>query len=364
MPQPRDGGPAGEDGQCQCRCEGEGLAPALRLRVDRHLTASSSVRVVRGGPGRTRCLFSARTRFDKRRSIRFRRDEDGRRRGGQAHRGAGAAAGRLGAQRARDRAAARVPADRPDLDGRAAAAPRPLESPRQLLRPRRARTAALGGEEADRMGRVHLAGRDAAAAPGAHALQPPRDPLQVAALAARVHARERVVQALHPARARAARATPLARARGQDRRDRREARLVGEPAGELDARVARGVRRDRDRRKAQRAAPLGPLQGLVAGHGDHSGTRGREAARGAAVPVARRAPLEGQVGGPSRRERRFGARPRHAPFALRPPDPRPRPRRGALRLPLPARDVRPGREARVRVLRAAASRRRPARGSR
>ena len=53
-----------------------------------------------------------------------------------------------------------------------------------------------------------------------------------------------------------------------------------------------------------------------------------------------------------------------APLALRPARLRPRPRRGSLGLPLPPRDVRPAGEARVRLLRAAAARRRSARGSR
>ena len=43
---------------------------------------------------------------------------------------------------------------------------------------------------------------------------------------------------------------------------------------------------------------------------------------------------------------------------VRPPDSRPRPSRAAVRLPLPARDVRHAREARVRLLRAATPRRR------
>ncbi len=49
--------------------------------------------------------------------------------------------------------------------------------------------------------------------------------------------------------------------------------------------------------------------------------------------------------------RRPGSRSRDAPVPLRPPDPRPRPRGGVVRLPLPARDVRPEGEARVRLLR-------------
>ena len=66
------------------------------------------------------------------------------------------------------------------------------------------------------------------------------------------------------------------------------------------------------------------------------------------------------LGGASRRDRRAGPRPRDVPLAVRPADPRPRPRRGALGLRLPARDVRAEGEARVRLLRAADARRRPA----
>ena len=52
--------------------------------------------------------------------------------GSETHRRAGAAARRLGEGRARDRAAVGVPAARPDRDGGAPAAPRPLEPPRPV----------------------------------------------------------------------------------------------------------------------------------------------------------------------------------------------------------------------------------------
>ena len=61
----------------------------------------------------------------------------------------------------------------------------------------------------------------------------------------------------------------------------------------------------------------------------------------------------------TRRPGRSRARPRHGPLPLRPADPRPRPRRVPVRLPLPARDVRPEGEAGVRLLRAADPPRRP-----
>ena len=91
-----------------------------------------------------------------------------------ADRGPRAAARRLGDRRPRDRPPPRLPPDRPDLDGRAAAAPRPLEPARPTLRPRRARPPALGGAEARRVGRVHLPDRGPAAADRAHA--PRREP--------------------------------------------------------------------------------------------------------------------------------------------------------------------------------------------
>ena len=70
-----------------------------------------------------------------------------------------------------------------------------------------------------------------------------------------------------------------------------------------------------------------------------------DAGRGAApprrsLPRARRAARGRRLGGAPRGARRRRARPSHVPLPLRPADPRPRSRRGAVRLPLPARDVR------------------------
>ena len=70
---------------------------------------------------------------------------------------------------------------------------------------------------------------------------------------------------------------------------------------------------------------------------------------------------KGRVRRASRRSRRASAGPRDVPLPLRPARVRPRPRRGPVRLLLPARDVRAGREARVRLLRASDPQRRPAR---
>ena len=84
-----------------------------------------------------------------------------------------AAPGRLRDERPRHRPEARLPPDRPDLDRRAAAAPRPLEPPRAVRR-RRARPPALGRAKAHRVERVHLAVRRPPAAPRAHAAEAPR----------------------------------------------------------------------------------------------------------------------------------------------------------------------------------------------
>ena len=79
--------------------------------------------------------------------------------GGSApDRRARAAPRRLRDDRPRHGPPARLPADRPDLDRRAAAAARPLE-PARAVRRRRARPPALGREEALRVERVHLADR-------------------------------------------------------------------------------------------------------------------------------------------------------------------------------------------------------------
>ena len=59
----------------------------------------------------------------------------------------------------------------------------------------------------------------------------------------------------------------------------------------------------------------------------------------------------GRLAGASGGRGRPDSRARHVPLSLRPARPRPRPHRGALELLLPARDVRAGGEARVRLLR-------------
>ena len=77
-------------------------------------------------------------------------------------------------RRARDRAPARLPPARPDLDRRAAAAPRPLE-PARRVRHRGVRPAALGGAEARRVACLPLPDRGSADSQGVHAAQRPAD---------------------------------------------------------------------------------------------------------------------------------------------------------------------------------------------
>ena len=128
---------------------------------------------------------------------------------------------------------ARVPPDRPDLDRRAAAVPRPLE-PARPVRPRRARPAALGGEEALRVERVHLADRGPAADPGADARA--LGPAQVAAAGEGVPEGASGAPEVRAPRARATRPAALAGARAPRRPRRRAHRLVGHPGpADVDA---------------------------------------------------------------------------------------------------------------------------------
>ena len=161
-------------------------------------------------------------------------------------------------------------------------------------------------------------------------------------------------------RARTARADAVARARAPRRPCRRAHRLVGHPRpADVDAGAPPAARPDRRRRPAERPAALGSRGALVPGDGDGSAGRSPAAPPGEALPRARRAAREG----PARRARRRGGResrqPRHVPVPLRPPRARPQPCRGALGLLLPARDVRPEGEARVRLLRPPHPSRRP-----
>ena len=111
-----------------------------------------------------------------------------------------------------------------------AAAPRPLQPARPDVRPRGARPAAVGGALALRVGRVHLPARGPAARSRADPQLPAFAADQEPAVGARVPDDEPCVSPLRDARARAARAAPLPRARGP--LGRREARqpVVGTPA--------------------------------------------------------------------------------------------------------------------------------------
>ena len=165
---------------------------------------------------------------------------------------------------------------------------------------------------------------------------------------------ERGVPPLRPARARAARPAALARDRGSRADDARGAPLVGRAQDGADARRAERARRGRGRRPARQAARLGPGRALVPG--DARRDAGREASavveeNGSARSAcgSRRAP-----GRASRRRGRPGADARItflSPFDRLVHD-RDRARQ-ALGLLLPARDVRPEGEARVRLLRPA-----------
>ena len=257
------------------------------------------------------------------------------------------------------RAAARLPPARPDLDRRAAAAPRPLEP----ARPRfdRAELDRLLWEERKLVewNAFLWPDRGPAAPEGADA---PTRPARSTGGSIAFLKENAVVPPLRAARARAARAAALAR----DRRPRadaaRGAPLVGRAQDGADARRAERARRGRRRRAAwaSSASGISPSAGIR---------------RPRRVPLARGASgifeekrfralgvqLERGAAGSRTRTREDGPVPhaRHVPVPVRPPDPRPRPGGGALGLLLPARDVRPGGEARVRLLRPADPARRP-----
>ena len=207
------------------------------------------------------------------------------------------------------------------------------------------------------MERLPLADRGPAADPGADARG--ARPLRARAARDRVPEAERAAFAATSC-ARSKRRGPLLSRDLEDRAEgeRESAPLVRQPAGWDHARAPPPARRGRDCRQAQRAAALGSRGALVPGDRARAAGEGRAAARGA-PPRARRPPRAGPLARPPGRLRRAGPGPRRLPLPVRPAGLRPRPRRGALGLPLPAGDVRPEGEARVRLLRPAAARRRP-----
>src|SRR5947208_1451649 len=113
-------------------------------------------------------------------------------------------------RRPRHRPPPRLPPAGPDLHGRPAAAPRPVQPTWARVRPRRARAPALGGAQAVRMERVRLAARGAAARASSDAA-PVEGHVLVGAPGHGAVADERELPALRPARARAERPDALAR---------------------------------------------------------------------------------------------------------------------------------------------------------
>ena len=178
----------------------------------------------------------------------------------------------------------------------------------------------------------------------------------------RLHAGAVRAPALHPARARARRPAALARARAPRLAARREDGLVGNPRpDDVDAGAPARTRTDRGRRAPQGPAPVGPRGARLSANRDRAAGRGSANPRGEAIPSAGRQAREEQPRrAPGRRGRPCARNQGHVPLPLRRPGQEPRPRRGALGLLLPPRDVRPEGEARVRLLRPADPARRPA----
>src|SRR6185436_10813721 len=257
------------------------------------------------------------------------------------------------------RADARVPPARPDRDRCRAAASRPVE-PARRVRPRGARQAPLGRARAVRVARVRPADRGPAARTRADAALAAFDAVLPRTLGAGVRGRQRSVQALRTAGARAPRAAALARARGP--RIGRAARpsLVRGAARRADADRSPSLRRGCDRGPTGTAAALGPCGTLVSGDAHRAAPGRRANPRRASLQGARRARDPSGTRGAPGGERRARAPPCGAPLPLRPARPRPRPRRGSVGVLLPAREVRPAGEARVRLLRPAAAQGRPA----
>ena len=172
----------------------------------------------------------------------------------------------------------------------------------------------------------------------------------------------RAFKQLRPARARAERADALARDRGR-RRSARGRRTAGgaTAASPCCSRSCTAVGLVAVAGRRERAAAMGSRASAGFPRWSRSRCARPSAPRGAAFPRTWREADEERLGGAPGRERRARPRPRHVPLPLRSPHPRSRPRRGAVRLPLPARDVRAEGEARVRLLRPADPRRRPAR---
>ena len=123
------------------------------------------------------------------------------------------------------------------------------------VRRRRARPPALGGEEALRVERVHLADRGVAVRQGADA--PTSREVHVGAARGRVPQDERPLQAACPPRARAQRPAALPRARRPLGAHVRVRRLVRHPQRRGDARHPPRTRPRRNRRSPRTASGCG-----------------------------------------------------------------------------------------------------------
>src|SRR5581483_11914952 len=197
--------------------------------------------------------------------------------------------------------------------------------------------------------------RGPAASQSTHAAQGPaaRPP------ARQLPERARRVSPLRPARARAARATALARDRRPPAVGARAAPLVGRTQDGTHAGGARRTRPRRGRRAERKAAGVGPRRALVSAGGAAPLAGGQDRARVPNLATARRPPRAREAASTSGGGRRPGPPPRHVPLAVRPARPRPGTRARVVGLLLPARDVRAEGEAPVRLLRPADPRRRP-----
>ena len=138
--------------------------------------------------------------------------------------------------------------------------------------------------------------------------------------------------------------------------------LVGPAADGADARAPRRARRrsPSSAAAASSASGISPSAGIPRPRRSRSRRRGDCTRRSASARSACSCERGRLVAHP---EAEDGPVPTadDVPLAVRPARPRPRPHRGALGLLLPARDVRPGRETRVRLLRPPHPPRRPAR---
>src|SRR5581483_9485394 len=165
---------------------------------------------------------------------------------------------------------ARLSPARSDFDRGSSAASRALEPAGPPLRLGGARSAALAGTEAGRVGRVSLAGRGPAAPEGADAASRPAAGPAAAALPEG----ERVLPPPHPPRAGAPRSAPLARDRRSPAGEAGAAPLVGRAEDGADTRRAERPRGGRGRRPPGQAAGLGPRRAVVSGDRDGAARAG------------------------------------------------------------------------------------------